>query len=339
MKKNRILITGCNAGEIDSHIQFIKQNNNSYIVGVDIVESTDTNVDKYYKVLRCNEKCYIDQLIDICKKEKIDILIPTIDTELEELSKAKEKFKPTKVAVMDYEILKQCNSKIKLYETLDQKGIKTPEYRAVYSKEDIIYLLKNKSVIKAPYGFGSRGIRIIDNERDYYNDFLNKKPNNKYIKSEDFIKILPETFELLVMEYLDGSEYSTEIYAKDGKTIVIVGVENAEVDNSTPYESIIKYDKEAYEISKEIVSKLKLSGYIGIDFKRNKGKLEIMEVNPRVTATYPLICKSGVNIIDIGIKDMLNEPITFNQYNETKINEIKMKRKVKEVYYKGNEGN
>ena len=46
--------------------------------------------DKYYIIPRIFDENYIDSLIDICNKENIDLIVPTIDTELMKLAENRE---------------------------------------------------------------------------------------------------------------------------------------------------------------------------------------------------------------------------------------------------------
>ena len=45
--------------------------------------------DKNYIIPRINEEGYIDSIIDICNKENIKLIVPTIDTELLKLAQNK----------------------------------------------------------------------------------------------------------------------------------------------------------------------------------------------------------------------------------------------------------
>ena len=45
--------------------------------------------DKYYLIPRIGSKDYVQKILDICKKEKINLIVPTIDTELQILSEKK----------------------------------------------------------------------------------------------------------------------------------------------------------------------------------------------------------------------------------------------------------
>ena len=71
-----------------------KLNYDLKIYGADITDTAPAlNFCDYAMIVpRINDALYIPTLLDICKKNHIDVLIPTIDTDLLLLSKNKNKF-------------------------------------------------------------------------------------------------------------------------------------------------------------------------------------------------------------------------------------------------------
>ena len=72
---------------------------------------------------------YIEQLIDICKKESVDCLIPTIDTELIILAKYKNIFSSlgTIVLISDLDKIKICRDKKRTADYFCSLGLKSPK--------------------------------------------------------------------------------------------------------------------------------------------------------------------------------------------------------------------
>ena len=73
------------------------------------------HADKQYLVCRIDHDNYIDEIIDICKQENISLVVPTIDTELEKLSKNKELIEKTtnaKVLISNEKVIKACRNKL-----------------------------------------------------------------------------------------------------------------------------------------------------------------------------------------------------------------------------------
>ena len=100
----------------------------SKLIGVDMDELAPALnfVDKKYKVPQLSSEQFIPKIIDICKKENICIIIPTLDTELLIYSKNKEFIQNecgAKVMVSDENIISIIRNKVKTYEFLKRDGI------------------------------------------------------------------------------------------------------------------------------------------------------------------------------------------------------------------------
>ena len=85
------------------------------------------DADKFYLVPRINAPEYLDVILDICKKEKIDGAFSLIDPELSLLAKEKEKFLAvgTTPVISPYELVETCFDKYKMYQMLCEMGIPT----------------------------------------------------------------------------------------------------------------------------------------------------------------------------------------------------------------------
>ena len=338
-----VLITGCCAREIEQDVIDLKNNGEREVkvIGVDIKDSTETKyLDGFYQVHKGDSKEFIDDIKRICKEEKIDIIIPTVDTELISLSKHKDDIK-AKVLVMDEDKLALSIDKAFMYDKLVKLGFDVPRYAVVFSKEEFSRKCEdfdyrnNKLCLKNPLGFGSRGIRIINEKKDFFKAFMNEKPYTNECTKEMMEMILDGNgFRLILMEFIEGNEYSVNILADNGNVMFAVGKENIDVIDSSPTKSIIKWNDKAMNMSFEIVKKLELDGYIGLDFIIDKeGRPKLLEINPRLTSTVPTINKSGVNYIYLGVKNALNEDIKPLICN---VKEITMKRISKEIYFDKN---
>lgn len=76
-----ILSSACGAFFMPGFFRCLKENHerNIRIVGCDLSDDSLTNslfVDKYYQVPRYTDSHYVDALLDICKKENVDVFFP-----------------------------------------------------------------------------------------------------------------------------------------------------------------------------------------------------------------------------------------------------------------------
>ena len=100
------------------------------------------DADKFYLVPRIDCENYIDTLIEICKKEKIDCMFALIDPELSLIAKNKKKFLEIGVVplISDYDAVELAFNKYEMYKYLSNKNIKTP--KTYISKEEFYSDLK-----------------------------------------------------------------------------------------------------------------------------------------------------------------------------------------------------
>lgn len=320
-----ILHSACGSPSAPGGVNAVKKNGERRIrvVGVDMSAdpSIQYYVDAFYQVPAASDPQYIDIILDICKKEKVDIYFPNISLEVERAVARRDEFSEigTIISASNMKSVEIANNKLHTYQTLEKAGIPVPKYYGVHSIEDFIEGCKymgypDKPVcIKIVNGSGSRGVRIIDAKKSRYDIFAHEKPNSFYTSYEDMLAILksaPKLDELMLLEYLHGPEFTVDLLADKGKVLYEVGRENVVSLMSIAQESVIKYDEHAYQVAKDVVKLLEMDGNVGFDFMRNDEGLAVLtDINPRVTATVSVIAASGVNLRYLRIKQLLGEPL------------------------------
>lgn len=349
MQKNRInvLVTGCGGYYMENFLRCLMVDKKIKLSVIGCASEKDPFLEpllrNYYEVPKSEDKEYISIIYDICKKEAIDIIIPTIDAELCEFARNKKKFEEIGISInlSSIEGIRTAGNKILLKSFLEEKDIPHPETYVVKTIKDFfdkyrVLSQKNKKVVmKLADKAGSRGVRIIDGELDEFAVYANEKPGSKMI-SEDYalhlIKIKPEDTEIILQEFMNGEEYSVDLLADHGKILAITGRDNIVVDNSIPQISETRMDTEAFSIAEKIVKELKLNGNIGIDYMYHNSEIKVLEINPRVTATMTLSTMAGINLPYLGLRLACGKKIdTANNFKEG----VFMCRRKEEYYYGG----
>lgn len=293
------------------------------IVGVDASYDPSVKylVDSFYQVPVATSPDYCDIILDICKKEHVDIYFPTISSEVSAIMNRIDDFSSigVKVSVSNIESINIANNKLKTYQYLQKLGIPVPKFYAVHTINDFIVGCKemgypNEPVcLKVVDSSGSRGVRIIDSLKSRYQIFVNEKPNSFYTSYEDMLSILGEAetlHEMMLVEYMPGNEYTVDLLASNGDVLYQVGRENVVSLMSIAQESILRQDDYAYNICRDIVKGLNMDGNIGFDFMRDKnGVAVLMDINPRTTATVSVIAAGGVNLPYLRVKQLLKEEL------------------------------
>lgn len=293
------------------------------VVGGDM--STDpTNqylVDKFYRVPAAKDPTYADVLLDICKKEKVDIFFPQMSAELPVLLENISRFDDAgiKVSITRNDSLYIANNKLKLFEFMKENNIPVSKFSVISSLDDFDKAIREvgypeKPVcVKLTESSGARGVRVIDDSKSRYHIFAHEKPDSFYISYEDMKKTLEDADEfpeLMVMEYLSGDEYDVDLIADNGKVLFMAGRRNPVMVMSITQESVLEKNEEAYRIADQIVEKLGLDGVIGIDYKfAEDGSCRLLEINPRIDATVSVFAAGGLNLPYLQVKHLLGEEL------------------------------
>ena len=338
MKSVTVLLTGCGAPGAYGIIKCLKKNGERdiRIIGVDMNQDAGAKdmVDTFYTVPAAKDDDFINKILQICLIEKVNIILPIVTRELMKFALNKQ------VSVMDPEILRIVNNKANLLLAMKKAGLKTPEFEVVNTLEELINACRNlgypnKAIcVKAAEGNGSRGVRILDPFVSRYRLFFDEKPNSMYISYEELIYILKEKKEIpqmIVMEYLSGSEYTLDVLADNGNIVSSVCRKGIEVVTSNMMSLIIEENISVFSICNEVTNKFKLEGNVGFDvlFDKNQKNPYIIEINPRLTGGIVADAAAGVNLTYLGIKKMLGE-----QLPECKpIIGTKMIRRYEEIFY------
>jgi len=304
--------------------------------------NADLQRDSFEKIPFAHEKNFIEELLSICERRNIHVLIPLVTRELIPLAQNKKKFEEwdTRVLVSNVDSLEIANNKSRLYQFLEWRGIEVPGYRVVDNIDQFKLAVEElgasqRSVcFKPSVSNGSRGFRVIANDMDEYDLLFNEKPNSTYISFNDAVRILSsKPFpELLVAEYLPGEEYSVDCLADYGECKLIIPRLRTKMINGISVEGEFVNEGNIIAYCSEIIKELKLHGNIGIQVKRSlAGKFLVIEINPRVQGTIVAGLGAGINLPVLAIKQELGLPISDEEL-QVKWG-TKFSRYWSEVYY------
>lgn len=165
----KILLTA-----IGKRVQLIKYlKKHGEIIGGDTGELVPVTsfIDKFYKIPKCTDINYIDSLLNICKEEKVDLLIPLYEKEFATLCKSRSKFKGvgTTLLLSHKNIISTCNDKLNTYKFFIENNINTP---ISYTKDNIENILRSNPeelrfllILKPLRGMGSAGVFKANNKK------------------------------------------------------------------------------------------------------------------------------------------------------------------------------
>ena len=277
--------------------------------------------DKFYTVPRMTALGYVDIILDICKKEKIDGVLSLIDPELSLLAKNVERFAAigTKVIGSSYELCEMSLDKYKMYNWLTNHGYKCARS---YMNKEKFFADVNEGKIGYPVfvkpARGSASIAI-----------------SKVHDKETLELLFAHDKNLMIQEFLDGQEIGADVYIDmiSGEIISIftkkkIAMRAGETDKSVSFK-----DEKLFKLIEAFVSDAGYRGQIDIDIFDIDGEYYISEVNPRFGGGYPHAYECGCNHIEYILSNLrrvcnkdhigdYEENIFMMKYNETLIKRI-----------------
>lgn len=300
MKELRILFTG--VGRRIELIQAFRQaalhlGINLKLYGADMAGTAPalTFCDFTRKVCGMGEPEYIRQLLEICKEDHIDLLIPTIDTDLLILSKNVQEFEKegTKVLVSKPEKIAVCRDKNYTADFFESCGLKAPRTYNNYKK----YSGEYPCFIKPKDGSSSiNAFKVNDlGELEVYAE-----------KIGDYI----------VQPYIEGKEYTIDIFCDfDGSPIYITPRERVAVRAGEVLKTKICMDDRMIQESRKLIEKFRPCGPMAVQLIRQDVTEEdyFIEINPRFGGGSPLSMKSGARSAEAILKMLSGERIEYEE--------------------------
>ena len=213
---------------------------------------------------------FIKDIIEIVKKEKIDLIIPTCE-EIFHISKGKDDLeKYCKVFCDSNEKLIELHNKWIFYNKIkaSKYSVKLPQSWYVENINDLEKIIqKNKKYILKPvYSRFSTKIRVIKK-------MLDRLEKNKYIFQEFIEGEQICSYSIIKNHKIKlYSDYKTVYSANGGATIAFCYEEN----------------EETKKFVEEFSKKEDFEGQIAFDFIQNESGLYLIECNPRLTSGIQL---------------------------------------------------
>ena len=250
--------------------------------------------DEFRIVSRINSGRYIDDIIEICNNDDIDLIIPTIDTELEILAKNKKLIESkTKVIVhvSDENVVAICNDKIKSYEFFVNNGFLAPR---LITENDIKNGNYQLPLFIKPLN-GSSSINTFKiNTKEELEFFYN------YIK------------EPIVQEFISGEEFTIDVFCDfSGKVISVTPRIRIATRSGEILKGKIVKDPEITEDVIKLVKVLKPIGHITVQCMKTKRGIEYIEINPRFGGGAPMSIKAGADSCEYLFRLLLGENLEF----------------------------
>lgn len=285
--------------------------------------------DAFYLVPRITAPGYLERVLEICKKEKIDGVFSLIDPELSLLAKEKERFLEigTTPIISPYELVETCFDKYKMFQLLKKMQIPTG---MCYVDKAAFYADKEAGRIDYPVFVkpvrGSASLNI-----------------NKVTCDEELEVLFASYEDLMIQEFMNGQEYGADVYIDmlSGKCTSIFIKKKIKMRAGETDKSVSVKNQALFELIEKFVEKCGFCGMIDIDLFEIDGTFYISEVNPRFGGGYPHAYECGVDmpVQILNNLDGRENPVTIGAYKEgicmMKYNEVAIRDMSEETIIEG----
>ena len=322
MKDLTVLVTGVGAPGVKGTVYSLRYNDDGTkvkVVGVDQRRDAVGRyfVDSFHPVPSAVDEAYVPRLLEISKKEGVDVILPQTTREIAVLSEARNVFESrgVKLVASSAEAIKAANNKGKLLELAVRLGLPHPRFRLVLNIRELeeaaeaLGYPEKPVVVKPPVSNGMRGVRIL--MEDYWNPrrFLEEKPNGLITTLSELKRVFQDREEkmpeLLVSEYLPGPEYSVDAFQGKQAFVALPRLRKS-IRSGISFEAVVENRADLVFQTNRMAGALGLQYAFGFQFKLDEdGVPKVLECNPRVQGTMIVSTLAGLNLIWWSVKETL----------------------------------
>ena len=278
---------------IIKHIQILGHR----VIGIDANSNSESlaifHCDEFYLAPLCDDASFIPFINSLT--DKFDLYIPFIDEELRQLINSDSLLPEvlSKIIINNKTAIENCTSKIAFQLFCQQHSLPIASQTTIAP-----------AIYKPEFGRGSKGIFVIDD--DELIPYFQKKSG-------------------VIQTLISGMEYTVDVLtSKQGEWLFAVARKRIETAGVSRIGDIDQ-NPAVLKLAQQCVQAFTFKGAINIQIMvDNAGKAHLIEINPRFSGSLIFSTLAGFDIIDLAIKDWLDQP-----YNLPLENSIQNKRFVR----------
>lgn len=232
--------------------------------------------DHAFRVPLSTDPGYIETILDVCRRERIGLVVPTIDDELELFGTAMPRFAElgVKVSASPARTAAICNDKHATSAHLRRHGVAAAE---AWLPSALPAEMTFPLFVKPRVGRGSVGANRVADRRslDYFLDYV-----------EDPV----------VQEYLDGPEFTIDAFCDfEGHVISVVPRERVVIRAGVIDRGRTVRDQGLIDLGVACAKALKFASAVNIQCRVVRGVPTVFEINPRFSGGIHLTIAAGAD--------------------------------------------
>lgn len=258
--------------------------------------------DKTCQLPRIDESNYIDVIIEVCNRENIALIVPTIDTDLVLLAENKaymEQNTNAKVLISDTNVITTCRNKINTQGFLEENGFNVPK---MYTDAD----LDNEHVSFPLFIKPASGSSSIDTFK------VNSPEELRYCRS-----LIQDP---IIQDFLEGEEFTVDVFLDfDSNVITIVPRLRIATRGGEIAKGKIVKDPDIIKDVARLMETLQPIGHITVQLMKTQEGIKYIEINPRFGGGAPMSIQSGADSCENLYRLLMGQKLQYNEKYEDKL--------------------
>ena len=235
---------------------------------------------------------FVDDMLERCIAERIDVRVPTVDFELLPLARRRDEFERAGIRLLlaNAPTLELCLDKAALVRACD--GACAVPRTSVLDDHFDVAAWPVPFLVKPRLGAGGRGVQRIERI--------------------EALSLLPRDGSLIVQEFLAGREYSVDVLSTPhAEVLAVVPRARLKIDSGIAVTGVTLHDERLDGAARRVASTIGITYVANIQFREDAGGIpRLMDVNARLPGTMPLTVAAGVNMPRLALDLVLGRSLS-----------------------------
>lgn len=266
------------------------------------------DADEGFVVPRVTDPDFVPQLLDLCERHAVDVIVPTTDREWPVWSEANHRFAAigTTVAVSAPEVLAIASDKQRTHDWLTANGFPTVRQARPAAAFTDPTTWPFPLIAKPRFGSASEGVRLVTNTAEL----------ELLVARDDARTPLVDgrPGDMVVQTVATGDEYTIDVLVdRSGQCRCAVPRRRLEVRGGEVSKAVTVRSEALIDLAFRMAQALP-GPYGVLNFQvfadEGTGELAVIEINPRFGGGFPLSHQAGANFARWLLEDVRNMPST-----------------------------
>jgi carbamoyl-phosphate synthase large subunit len=254
------------------------------------------DADEAFLVPRCDDPAFVPEMLRICREQRVDLVVPTLDPELPVYAAARDRFAAvgTTVAVSSPDVVAIAGDKQRTHDWLVANGFPTVRQGSVAQVLQDPDGWPLPLVVKPRFGSASIGVT--------------------FVQTYDELQRAAAIPDAVVQTRACGHEHTVVVLAaRDGTCLATVPRRRLEVRAGEVSKAVTVRSPELQELTAKLCEALP-GAYAALNVQvfmsEDRRDLAVIELNARFGGGFPLALAAGANFPRALVQDVRSQPIT-----------------------------